>query len=178
MKSTIFKRSIYVTLFILSVTSCELFTNQAIKPGISIFKTRGDYFDLVTIGMKGEEVFRTSAYLLEVGKFIITNSDTVYRNRIRLINGYILASEADERYDVFLNLTFKQHMSLEKNYPGGIPHDTLKKYIIDKDPYTEYYRDMSDPRKFSFNRIEDIDTTVINRIIKEGKIEEFFRRIK
>jgi len=167
-----------IILFTLSVTSCELFTSQAIKPGISVYKTRGDYFDLVAIGMKGEEVFRTSAYLLESSKFLITNSDTLYRGRVRLINGYVLAIEADERYDVFLNLTFKQHMALEKKYPEGIPHDTLRNYIIDKEPYEEYYRDMSDPREFSFNRIEDIDTTVINRIIKEGKIEEFFKRIK
>jgi hypothetical protein len=180
MKSIFIKLSFYIVLFTLSGTSCELFTNPVQAPGISIYKTNDDYFDLVSIGMKGDKIFRTSSFSFTKSKFIITDNDTIYKYRVRLINGYVLDGEADERYDVFLNLTFKQHMILEKKYGHYVlSPDTLKKHIIDNDPYIEYYREVADPRKFSKSGgVDDIDTSEINQIIREGKIEQFFQRLK
>jgi hypothetical protein len=159
-------------------TGCELFKNESIAPGISIYKTRGDYFDLVTIGMKGEIIFRRSSFSLDKYRFIFSDTDTIYKFRIRLINGYILSFEADEKYDVFLDLTFKQHILLEKKTGHNtLSDDTLVNHILDKNPYIEFYRDKADPRRFS-NIPENVDTSEINKIIKDGKIEQYFTRIK
>ena len=173
MSNTILRLNTCVTFLLLSVISCN--NEQALAPGISLYKTRGDYFDLADIGMKGDQITRLPDYYARFSRFIITDTDTVYKNRAKLINGYILDVEADETRDVFLDLTFKQYMALASR--GHLREDTLKKYILDKDPYVEFYRDIANPRRFD-NDIEYIDTSEINQIIGEGKIEEFFTRLK
>lgn len=166
MKTTILKISVFILLLALMGAGCK---PEALYPGISIYKTRGDYYDLVTIGMKGDKIFRTG--YTTGNRFNYTNNDTVYKRRARLINGYVLDTESSNEYDVFLSLTFKEYMRKEtKN--GYLPHDTLYKYIIDKDPYTEYYRE---------NRSEGFsisDTAAINELIKKGELQKYFNREK
>lgn len=165
-------------LGVLFLTSCDLFRNKDDAPGIAIYKTRGDYFKLVTIGIKDNIIFRQSSYTLETSKFFITSTDTIYRNRVKLIDGYILDVEADEKYDVFLNLTFKDHMKLEAELNRTtLPEDTLRKHILDTNPYIEFYRDTESPRKFS-NQIEKIDTSQLNQIIRQGNLQQYFTRLK
>ena len=169
----------YLVLFsiILTCTYCEPNFKPALSPGISIYKTNGDYFELADIGMKGDDIFRTSIYSIELHKFIFTDTDTLYKYRIKLEKGYILDFEADSKYDVFLDLTFKEHMSLEKTYPGGIPRDILRDHILDRAPYVEYYRDTAEPRLFG-QTPETVDTSEINQIIKDGKLGQYFEKIK
>jgi hypothetical protein len=168
MKTTIFKISVILLLFALMGAGCK---PEALYPGISIYKTNGDYYDLVTIGMKGDKIFRTSHLINDDYRFDYTNNDTVYNRRTRLINGYVLDRESSSEYDVFLSLTFKEYMSKEtKN--GYLPHDTLYKYIIDKNPYTEYYRE-SISESFSIS-----DTAAINELIRKGELEKYFKREK
>jgi hypothetical protein len=163
MNSTILKISAFIIILNIMGLGCEPVPPD---PGISIYKTRGDYYDLVTIGMKGDKIFR-SGYASESSKFIFTNNDTVYKNRARLINGYVLDSESSNEYDVFLSLTFKEYMkraaqneTLSENY--------LRNYIIDKEPYTEYYRSN---RTVSFSIS---DTAFINQLIRNGELRKFF----
>ncbi len=138
-------------------------------PGISIYKTRGDYYELVTIGMKRNKIFRTG--YTDRNKLDYSRNDTVYKNRARLINGYVLDAESSSEYDVFLSLTFKEYMKKEAQY-GYLPHDSLYKYIIDKKPYTEYYRsDISE--SFSIS-----DTAAINELIRKGELQKHFYREK
>lgn len=178
MKSIFLKPFFYIIILSLVVTNCDMFKYQAIAPGISIYKTSSDYFTLIDIGMKGDQIFRTSSYSQDINKFYFIDNDTIYKNRVRLIDGYILDCEADERYDVFLSLSFKECMILEVKYNQlCLPHDTLRKYIIDKDPYIEYYRDMAEPRLFNYV-VEKVDTSEINQIIRDGKLEEYFTRLK
>lgn len=172
-------RSFFSFLWLMALmTSCgDLFNNHTDAPGISVYKTKGDYFYLTTIGMKEDRIFRTSAWAQETSRIIISNTDTIYKNRIRLDNGYILDFEADNRYDVFLDLTFKQHIVLEKKYPGGIPHEILKSHILDNNPYVEYFNDTSEPRKFN-HTVETVDTSELNAIIRDGKLSQYFERLK
>lgn len=174
MGTKLLKQGLYFIFLVLLCNGCEVITSQEIEPGISIYKTRGDYFDLVDIGMKADKVFRRSSFSADHSKLIFTNNDTIYRYRLKLINGYILDREADERYDVFLSLTFKKHLNLEREYGlTTLPDDTLKLYILDSSPYTEFYRENGNHKKFDYP-----DTAVINSIIRENRIEEFFNRIK
>ena len=172
------KNITYFLIFILVIinlicNSCD----PVPPPGISIYKTNGDYFDNADIGMKGDEIFRTSIYSIAMYKFITNDTDTIYKYRIRLRDGYVLDFEADSRYDVFLDLTFKQHMSLEKKYPGGIPGDILIDHILDKNPYSVYYRDTAEPRLFG-QTVETVDTIELNQIIKEGNLDKYFEKLR
>lgn len=175
MKNFRFIQVILLFFVLEGFVSCDLWETEDNAPGVSIYKTKGDYFDLVTIGMKDNEIFRTSSFTIEGSKFTFSDNDTIYKYRIKLRNGYVLSGESDSRYDVFLKLSFKDQMKLEKRIGPTIPFDTLKKYILDSEPYTEFYRDNS--RKFS-DRFECVDTAEINNIIKEGEIEKYFTKLK
>lgn len=168
MKSTILKISVFILLLALVGAGCK---PEALYPGISIYKTKGDYYDLVTIGMKGDKIFRTYDLIDNKGRFNYTGNDTVYKRRARLIDGYVLDTESSEEHDVFLGLTFKEYIRKETKY-GYLPHDSLYKYIIDKNPYTEYYRDKIS-EGFSIS-----DTAAINELIRKGELQKYFNREK
>ncbi|MBN2773539.1 MAG: hypothetical protein JXR31_04775, partial [Prolixibacteraceae bacterium] len=99
-------------------------------------------------------------------------NDTVYRFRHKLMSGYILDYEADERYDVFLSLSFKEYVlkEIEVNH-SILQTDSLKKYILDKQPFTEFYRNMTDVKRFTMK-----DSVEVNEIIKNGQIEKYFKK--
>lgn len=167
MKTTILKISVFVLLFALMGAGCK---PAPTSPGISIYKTNGDYYELVTIGMKGNKIFRTSHLINDQYRFNYTNNDTVYKRRARLINGYVLDTESSEEYDVFLSLTFKEYMRKETKY-GYLPDDSVYKYIIDKDPYTEYYREKISEMSEGFSIS---DTAAINELIRKGELQKYF----
>jgi hypothetical protein len=156
--------------------SCKPLFIHDTTPGIAIYKTNGDYFELADIGMKGDKIFRTSIYSGDMFKFSTENGDTVYKYRIKLRGGYVLGFEADSRYDVFLDLTFKEQMRLEK-IQGGLSHDVLLNHIKDKNPYSVFYRDNAEPRLFGYT-VETVDTVMINQIIKDGTLDKHFERLK
>lgn len=168
----------FFLFLILLTTQCCVLKDEAIPPGIAIYKTNGDYFNLTTVGIKDNQIFRRPSYTLNTYKFIFSDQDTIFKYRARLISGYVLDCESDERYDVFLDLSFKQHMMLEEACERTtLPDDTIRNHILDENPFIEFYRDNSVPRKFN-NLTENIDTAEINRIIREGNLEQFFTRTK
>jgi len=177
MKPFNFLFSLYLTSLLL-ITQCCVPKDEALPPGITIYKTNGDCFYLTTVGIKDNQIFRIPSYTLSTNKFIFSDQDTIYKYRKKLISGYVLDCESDENYDVFLDLNFKQHMILEKACERtSLPDDTIRKHILDENPYIEFYRDNSIPRKFN-QLTEDVDTAEINQIIRDGKLEEFFTRLK
>ncbi|MFV0590232.1 MAG: hypothetical protein ACK5M7_02505 [Draconibacterium sp.] len=132
--------------------------------------------------MKGDEIYRTNSFWnaryssYHFIKFI--NGDTLYTQRYHLGNGYILDTEADERYDVFIDMTHKEHLRREiinsENGVGiAVPHDTLFKYILDKDPYIEFYRNKTGIKRFRLS-----DSLEIKQILLDGEIDKFFEKIK
>jgi hypothetical protein len=173
MKKYVFCSILTLVIISLICTNCDTVSS----PGISIYKTNGDYFDHADIGMKGDRIFRTSIYSGDMYKFTTTGVDTLYKNRIKLRDGYILDFEADLRYDVFLDLTFKQHMRLEKIYPGGIPPEILIDHILDKNPYSIYYRDTAEPRLFG-QTVGTVDTIELNQLIKDGNLGKYFEKLR
>jgi hypothetical protein len=181
MKSKILKL-LFIFLFSGLYFSCDFIfkPDPPSGPGISIYKTKGDYFNLVDIGMKGDKIFRTESFwnsrYNSMDKLEIIGNDTIYKGRYKLPNGYILDAEADERYDVFLDITFKEQLyrELAGNHPTvAMPFDTIRKYIIDKDPYTEFYRNKTKIRVLSI-----ADSLEIKRIILLGEIDKYFEKLK
>ena len=55
----------------------------------------------------------------------------------------------------------------------AMPHDTIRKYIIDKDPYTEFYRNKTDVKRFTLE-----DSLEIREIILNGEIDKYFEKLK
>ena len=177
MKSNTFFQIMFFLLLIYLVVGCEP-SYKRDAPGIALYKTRGDYFELVTVGVQDSQITRTWSYNQDRYKFVISKKDTTFRFRFRMANGFVLDAEANLITDAFLNLTHKQYMKKETTYQGNqIPSDTLKNHIIDLDPYAIFYRD-EDQKKFPFTEIEEIDTAEINKIIKENKIDQFFKQLK
>ncbi len=172
---------IILLIFILSF-SCDKIETEADYPGVSIYKTKGDYFNLVDIGMKGDEIYRTNSFWngrYNSYHFIeFKDNDTLYSNRYKLPNNFILDSEADARHDVFLNITHKEHLKIEVlNSEMGIgvavPDDTLRKHIIDKDPYTEFYINKTDVKLLYLS-----DSLEIKELILNGEIDKYFEKVK
>ena len=124
---------------------------------------------------KGDRVFRTYNYWSANDTFVrmaVIGNDTVYERRYKLPNGYVLDSEADERYDVFLNITCKEQFYREM-HGVAFTNDSIKKYIIDKDPYIEYYRYRSDLPALYIK-----DSLIIKQIILDGEIDKYFKKVK
>lgn len=181
MKSNIFKL-LFILLFSGLHFSCDIISTEADYPGVSIYKTRGDYFNLVDIGMRGDEIYRTNSFwngrYNSYQSIEFKNNDTLYTKRYKLPNGYILDSEAVEKYDVFINMTHKEHLKREiENSDKGIgiavQHDTLRKFILDRDPYIEFYRNKADIKRLYLS-----DSIEIKEIILKGEIDKYFEKIK
>jgi len=160
-------------VFLFSTGCDKWFGTEKDYQGIRVYKTRADYFNNITVGMKKEEdrIYRTSD---AIEKVIYTKSDTIPKNRIRLVEGYVWSGEGYFEDDVFLSMTFKDQIKWQNKY-GLItmPVDTARKYILDREPYIEYY-EVKDNQMF-FNKE---DTVELNRIILESRLEEYFTKIK
>lgn len=166
---------IILALSTLYIVGCV--KTEADYPGISIYKTNSDYFELVDIGVKNGKIIR-KANIYHGSSLEFSESDTVYKRRIRLANGYILDTEANVNDDAYLSLTWKVLFLKEIKTIGHIlSNDTLQKYIIDTNPYKEFYQETKYPQKFLPTDIIK-DTAEINAIIRDGDLGKYFERKK
>jgi len=163
---------------ILAAFSCEK-EPQATAPGLAVYKTKGDYFYNVSVGMnKKGEIYWHPAYYNPRYESIdprirITEDDTVYTLRTRLIYGYIFGSEIGKN-SIFLDFTFKEHLQYEiEHNSSGVPTKLLSEHILDTDPFLELYFDQNRPRKYEIS-----DTAEINQMIRNDELEKYFEKIK
>ncbi|MGM0528691.1 MAG: hypothetical protein ACQERS_09810 [Bacteroidota bacterium] len=165
---------------ILFVTfSCEN-EHEALPRGFAVYKTKGDYFYNVSVGTneKGELYHHPAFYnprynSINDGRINITEDDTIYIFRARLIDGYIFGGEIGEN-SIFLDFTFKEYINYEiNNNCSGVPSKVLNEHILDADPFLELYIDQNRPGKYEIS-----DTALINRMIRNGELEEYFEKIK
>lgn len=168
---------LFFILLMLTLIIVRCGKTEADYPGISIYKTNGDYFELVDVGVDNGKITRipTAHY---VSSLLFSTLDTAYKARIRLADGYVLDLEANAKNDTYINLTWKE-LFLKEVKTGGhvITADTLTKYIIDTNPYKEYYRETKYPQKYLPPSILN-DTAEINAIIRNGELDKYFERIK
>ena len=135
---------------------CNILGTEDQAPGIALYKTKGDYFDLVNIGMKGNEIYSIPGFwngrYNAIRGLEIKNNDTIFTGRYKLPDGYVL-SYSEGLQSVFINMTHKEYLYREMaNAQEGtgiiVSMDTLRKYILDKDPYLEFYRNNTDVKRF------------------------------
>jgi len=153
---------------------------RATAPGFAVYKTKGDYFYNVSVctNKKGELYHYPAFYnprykSISDSRIKITEDDTVYTVRARLIDGYIFGGEIGEN-SIFLDFTFKEYIKYEiNNNCSGVPLEVLNEHILDADPFLELYLDQNRPRKYELS-----DTALINQMIRNNELEKYFEKRK
>lgn len=127
----------------------------ASTPGLPtvVYKTKKNYDDLVPVGLSNDK------------KQIVSYPDPRDLKNLpkptKLADGYLLDNRGIGRNVAFLKITYEEYAQLSE-VP---PIDSLKKWIIDKNPLEELY---DCGQRFHFkNPIKEINT-----LIKTGKLKE------
>ncbi|HZJ73912.1 MAG TPA: hypothetical protein VFC87_03835 [Perlabentimonas sp.] len=156
--------------------SCDKITPEADYKGVSLYRTKGDYFENVVIWMnKDGKIAGNPAFPLS--NLYITETDTTNKFRLRIVDGYVLDFEGTIS-DAYLSVTYKDYLLwLERYDELAFPDDTIWKYMLDLDPYLEHWR-AKDNEAFTRNSHMLMDTVGLKQIILDGRIEEYFTRIK
>ena len=170
MKSKIIKLLALLAISILAFSCIKCIPGS----GSIIYKTRGDYFDLARITMYGDEyIYPYTSNLLK-----IEGKDTIYVYWCitRLQDNYVFDSCRGSKIgsDIFLSLTWRELYQLEEELNiSPLPMEILEKYILDTDPYIEFYQENDCPPFFSPN-----DSLRLNEIIQNGELNKYFKRLK
>ena len=171
---------LFIAAMLCSASSCH--KTEVPYGGVSVYKTRGDYFDKLNVGIKNNKIFRTPSFFSSIyrdsEKKIPFTEDTAYKLRKKLVNDYVLESGGNLKYDAFLDISFKELFKMKEQYGENyyICIDTAWKHILDRDPYTEFYR-VKDNEMFR-NLDGSPDTTGLNQIILDGQLEKYFNKLK
>ena len=167
---------------ILAAFSCDK-EPQVTAPGLAVYKTKGDYFYNVSVQIneKGEIYMYPAYYFPKTEskdesidpRIKITEDDTVYTLRTRLIDGYIFGGEIAKN-SIFLDFTFKEYLRYQIEHNSSeIPKNVLNENILDADPFLELYIDPNRPRKYELS-----DSAQINQMIRNYELEKYFEKIK
>jgi hypothetical protein len=183
MKSILLKINVLIILVSFTETSCQKEEDLSFldnskefyisAPGFAIYKTKYDYFFHVPIrpygdGFQSFELNEKSAQItLYQGKYYFTE-------RYRLIDDYVVDSWAGADY-YFTSLSFDTYIreKLSDEFHLGETSQKLIKRIIDRDPFLEFYHsDKPVNGKYEFSISE------LNQLIKDKKLEQYFKEIK
>ncbi len=112
---------------------------------------------------------------LTIDKTKITSNPSEVNSRwpVKLVSGYYLNGSMGVNSG-YLSLTVEEYNSYDI-LPGV---DSLFKLLVEKDPYLEYYQRNDDGTFRDENGAYGIDTTFINDLIRQEKLEEYFDRLK
>ena len=160
---------------ILTAISCIKLDKTA--PGLVVYKTRADYYDKAFVymdsdGIYGKPSYYNPRYNSIDSRISITNNDTLYTRRVKLTEGYLLASE-NSLDMAFLNLTIKEYFKYQVENGETPSNEYLLSNILDDNPFTMYYRDKENPRQFELS-----DTAEINHLVASDMLETYFERLK
>ncbi len=136
---------------------------------VLIYKTNADYFDYINIwGTNHDHANNISI----TDRFNFENGDTTYLYRWKLEQGYVADYTEIWHTDYFTNISFKEMLRYNESN-GMFPFDSIKKRIVDKDPFVEFYVDDKD---YFYRMPEPIDK--LNEIIRNGEMEKYLHRLK
>lgn len=156
---------------------CSLFETEDLLGGFMIYKTKGDYKEYITVGLKDGKIVRSE------GDTNITRrvtSDSLCADRIPLVNGYEMGRPFNIEKDAYVKITFKEFLQYcDRHNVGALPSDTIYKYILDTDPFTEAYREITTNDFFECELPYVLpDTAVVNQIIRNNEIDKYFNKVK
>ncbi|MFO8234737.1 MAG: hypothetical protein R6U04_04945, partial [Bacteroidales bacterium] len=164
---------------------------SVLRPDFGIYKTNSDYFLFLPawVNDKGEVVGRPY-YKSNDTRILLTETDTIYTNRVELIDSYYLSAEVQPNYP-FTNITFKEfYRRQDSNNP--IMLEEIQSRIINDDPFSEYYEvspyevlkyydvfinDGYSPSEAKYKSFQKY-ALELNTIIQEGQLDQMFTKIK
>jgi len=127
-------------------------------PPTNIYKTKGDYYNLVPIGLS-----ENKSQILMYPDI----RDVYYKGQLayptRLNQGYLLDNRGIFKTSAFLNITYEEYSKL----PNTPSTTELFGMILDGSPFTEFYY-CGD--RYQFN--EDNEVAEINAIIDSGQLSK------
>ena len=167
MKRNVFVFKLFPAIVLCSVICfCDGCDNSMTEPPPRIYKLKGDYIDKVCVGLT-EDKSRIRVY-----PAMIDNCGNPNISPLKVDSGYYLDDCCN--YGVS-----SAYLSLSKeDYKEYIPRDSMYKMIIDKDPYEEYYIDEDEILIKSCTNCFVLDTALLNYIIAEGTLADYFTKLK
>lgn len=147
-------KKIVLGFCVVFIISCDF--GLEVDRSVHVYKTKGDYSLYVPIELSSD-------------KSRITSAPGRCGPPQNLVNGYFLGNTMGVN-TAYLSLTIEEYNS----YEPLLGVDSLYKYIMEDDPFLEYYRgDIG-----SVSNDHGIDTTFINTLILEDRLTEYFEKVK
>lgn len=182
MKSKLFKLSMVVLLFLFLGAGCQKdeieYADENIEissyPGISIYKTKGDYNDKLTVCLDTAGNITCTPLFGNDPSIVSKNKNGEFRLNRRhfLKSGYITEDISLNR--VFTDITITEMVKSFTEFDRGYwsPERYLSR-IIDRDPFLEFYHFDGigkEVRIFTIGQINDM--------IENGTLETVFTKLK
>jgi hypothetical protein len=173
------KTFIIINLFLALVflTNCVEYADEDIvvngaESGLSLYKTKKDYYNYITIRLDSNDVITMSpSYNIDDPRISYKNGKVEYKLHWRLKNDYILSEEMQSDL-VFTDITFQELVEYIEKNGGNIPIEWFTERIIDKNPFLEFYYLKNELRSKNFTIKE------INEMIENKTIEDYFNKTK
>lgn len=163
--------SLLICFMIIVVSGCHK-ENSEVNPkgNVVLYKTTMDYFDKMNINLKDGKAY----YLPDVSIKLDDQGNIKYLDRVKLIDGYILSTPDYGIQTAFLDYTIEEFYNLTVVQKIHLSMEELQNKIIDASPFIELYMDTI-PLGEGFG---PKDSLTIIEIIKNGEIENHFKRIE
>jgi len=161
--------SLFAILFLFSCSDKQLGLVELPRIHVVIYKTNADYINYVNIwGADHDHANNISIS----DRLNFENSDTTFKYRWQLEQGYVAEEGEIWQTDYFTNISCKEMLRYNESH-GAFPFDSIEARIIDKDPFIEFYVDDQD---LFYRMPEPIEE--LNEIIRNGEIEKYLKRLK
>ncbi|MCK4662922.1 MAG: hypothetical protein KAT68_08660 [Bacteroidales bacterium] len=167
-----------ITFFTVSIfTYC--IKHEVLAPPYTIYKTKGNYNDLIFIGLSKDKKM-VNSFPGPNGVYVIINEDTIFKIPTILHQGYLLDNKGIPVIEnaAFIDITYKEFSKLD----SPLSQEEMLNMIIDDDPFTEVWKG----NRGEFKSIAGHFTCPeykaaiekINEIIDNDELDKYFERLK
>ena len=188
MKPKILKMCSFVLLVLFIGAGCQKdkieYADESIvvsnrSPGLSIYKTRGDYLDkiVVQVSKDGDIISLPSLKIEDDPNYEIDRNGNIKANYRRLLkNGYIVGG--GRLLNAYTDITFNEYVAYNKEHNVAVwPVELVKPRIIDYNPYIEFYGSVCHGIDIDCS-VQEFTLGEIYEMLENGTIEEHFTRYK
>ncbi|MDR1730323.1 MAG: hypothetical protein LBR52_06645 [Prevotellaceae bacterium] len=164
MKQAMIKIQILLLLTI-AMTGCEMFGHWPVDDDnapVVVYRTNNDYSQNVRVTISSGKV----------------SSDVWWHYNVTLINGYYAEMINVSTNIAYLSFIISEIEERRNNGEREFTREELEQYIIDSDPFIDYYEEKSDYYGQFKLKNGIIDVAKLNNIIENGELEKYFYKVK
>jgi hypothetical protein len=182
MKPKNLKLTTVVLVLLFMGTSCQKdemeYADEKIEisswPAISVYKTKNDYFNNITVGINDKKDIRSYPDYNIKSDNVFVEKDGEYKFKYKwlLKNGFVVEKGGDFNCAV-TDISLTEYINFNEPYKTNWDTILLKARIIETDPYTKFYFHNGinkTPRTFTLGEINDM--------IENGTLETVFTKLK